>query len=110
VPVIEALMRDPDERVRAFAALAITGVTDQPMDVSPTFLGLLDDADPNGRGTAAYSLGQIGPAARPAVPKLKELLADTAITRVGNRLTVGQVAGNSLRRLDPAATETAERP
>lgn len=44
----------------------------------PILLKLLDDQEPRVRGDAAESLGQFGPAAKEAVPKLKDLLADKA--------------------------------
>ena len=110
LPVIEALMGDPDERVRVIATDAMRELSDGPVEISPTLLGLLDDHSPTVRAAAARTVGSFGRKARLAVPKLLELLRDKGTTALGGRPEVGMEAAEALRQIDPDAWKAAGRP
>lgn len=74
----------------------------------PALINALDDKNPQVRGLAAEALGDIGPAAAPAVPALMARLADQgkyAISCgcVGMEPTVAESVTTSLGKIGPAA-------
>jgi hypothetical protein len=74
-----ALLRscaDPNPRIRAAAADALTGIHAEAALAVPTLLRMLGDKDTNVRGIAAMELGRFGPAAKSAVPALQNARND----------------------------------
>ena len=93
--LFEAL-RDPAEAVRWGAARALFASSVSPDDI-PRLVGVLASDDTYVRGFAAFALGELGPAAAPAVPALVAALArDDGYDRGG--------AGAALARVGPAAS------
>ena len=88
VPALARGVRSSDPRLRRQALLALAALgggwwfTDRSppkVDIRaalPALIGALADSDPKIRGSAAATIGDIGPLAAPAVPKLMALLAD----------------------------------
>jgi HEAT repeat protein len=77
LPAMMAALADPDETYRSDAAVAIANFGSDAAPAVPNLVKLLQ-AGSNGPGTmyaAAYALGRIGPAAKPALEKLRELTA-----------------------------------
>lgn len=86
---LAGLKGDNDAKAAALAELAAGGPKSAPVVSEITVL--LKDSDPVLRRLAAYALGQIGPAAKSAVPDLKRLLEDrdsNAVTAAVNALRV----------------------
>jgi HEAT repeats len=78
-------------------------------EAAPLLTTLLADPSPLVRFYAAQSLGELGGAARPAVPALRSLTDDRAA--IGTGLTVARAATEALRKIDPdAPKEAADRP
>ena len=90
--LFEAL-RDASEAVRASAAQALVRVGPAAGDV-PALAGALDNPDGYVAAFAAWSLGNLGAAAEPAVPDLVRLLA---------RDDTNAVVAAALARVGPAA-------
>lgn len=90
---LAALGGDADAKVAALAEIAKLGA-DAASAVNQ-IIPLLKDADPVVRRTAAYTLGNIGPAAKAAVPELK------AMMQTGDRDQLTAVV-NALRAIEPA--------
>lgn len=74
VPEITTLLTDADPLVRSEAAVALASVGPEAAAAVPALEKLLgDDAPAEARYVAAFALGRIGAAAKPAVPRLLEL-------------------------------------
>ena len=69
--------KDPDAHVRAWAAQAVGGLAAPAVSAVPALIELLK-GDEGSRNSACLALGQIGPAARTALPALQAALADTS--------------------------------
>jgi hypothetical protein len=108
LPVLLALLSDPDRRVRNWAIGGIESLGPDAVLALPDLSRRLGDSDPEARYDAAYLLGRIGAPSRPALPALCELLRDQA--RHGNGETVAEAAAEALRQIDPIAWEAAGRP
>ncbi|MBX3747023.1 MAG: HEAT repeat domain-containing protein [Verrucomicrobiae bacterium] len=87
------LSGDADTKISALAEIAKMGA--EAASAVPRIVPLLDDEDPIVRRTAAYTLGTIGPDAKAAVPKLREMM------RTNDRDQATAVA-NALRAIEPA--------
>ena len=85
---------DSETKIMALSEIATRG--SEGAKAVNDMIQLLRDEDPVVRRTAAYALGTIGPAAKAAVPTLKEMLQTTD----KDQLTA---AGNALQAIDPAA-------
>ena len=94
-PALLAVLDDPRADVRAVAALALARMELSPGAV-PSLVHSLGSRDDYVRGFAAWSLGNLGPAAQDAVPALVQALGvdDTA-----------SVAAAALARIGPAAAQ-----
>ena len=77
LPDMVKALADPDEAYRSDAAVAIASFGADAADAVPELNTLVESttAAPGTRYAAAYALGRIGPAARPALGKLRELAA-----------------------------------
>jgi HEAT repeat protein len=102
--ILEGIARDPDARMRIFAADILAGTGDH--DRAPLLISLLDDADENVRDAAIVALGRLG--APEAVARL-ESFAGTAAPwiRFSAIDALGRIPGpearEALERLLPAA-------
>ncbi len=74
VPPLVATLSDPNPRVRAEAARALSRIGSAAQAAVPQLIEQLQDPDRDVRQAAARALGQIGPAAAPAVPALITLI------------------------------------
>ena len=74
----------------------------------PLLIELLRDSDPVVRRYAADCLGDLGPAAAPAVPALLRALGDEE--QGGMVITVGGAAAYALQKIDPEAAARAGVP
>jgi hypothetical protein len=101
LPVLLQLMKNPDARVRGWAALAVFWMKKEREKGVPALIAMLDDPDEYVRCQVLSVLQRLGPAARPAVPRLLELRGDPS---KASRLANGYVpyyAGTALRAIDP---------
>ena len=95
VPALFEALGDDSETVRHAAARALARLGPRDLDVS-LLASALDSEDAYVRGFAAWSLGNLGPSAREAVPKLIEALQHDDTERV---------VATALARIGPAAAE-----
>jgi HEAT repeat protein len=72
--LLQKALRDPDGGVRLEAAMALYKIDRHAEKILPMLIKALQDADEVRRWIAADCLGEIGPAAREAVPALHALL------------------------------------
>lgn len=93
---LSALSGDADAKVNALAEISKLGAG--AASAVPQIIPLLKDEDDVVRRTAAFTLGAIGPAAKAAVPDLKEMLKTTD----RDQLTA---VGNALQAIDPKSVE-----
>ncbi|MDB6109075.1 MAG: repeat-containing protein [Pedosphaera sp.] len=78
VPVLIGSLQTGDSTARGSIILALSSLgKNQPALVVPALMKGLEDLDPRIRFSAAIALGRFKADARPAVPKLMELLQDT---------------------------------
>jgi HEAT repeat protein len=109
LPVLLALAGDSDARVQWCAAACLLHFEGKGVEPAvPSLMRMLDSPDPNVRYAAAWTLGSAGAAARPAVPRLRELLSDT--TYVDLRTRVADAATEALLGIDPDSVPPAMRP
>jgi HEAT repeat protein len=99
VPVLLAAVRDPHNRGRGEALVALARIGAGGEEVVATLRKVLEDtesAGPGGaerRSLAADALGALGPAARPALPALEKALVDEdALVRVSATGALARVA------------------
>jgi HEAT repeat protein len=100
-PAVQALFKalgDPSEAVRAAAARALTKVGLEGDDV-PRLVAALGSRDTYVVAFAAWSLGNLGPAAQAAVPDLARALA---------RDDTNAVVAGALARIGPAAASAVD--
>jgi HEAT repeat protein/lysophospholipase L1-like esterase len=93
VPALFVALRDPSEAVRAAAARALTAIGPAAEDL-PSLVASLGSRDTYVVAFAAWSLGNLGPAAEVAVPDLARALA---------RDDTNAVVAGALARIGPAA-------
>lgn len=90
---VAALKGNADAKATALAELAEGGRNSS--SAAPQVIPLLKDEDPVVRRLAAYALGQMGPAAKAALPDLTAALQD------GDRNVI-TAAVNAIRAIDPS--------
>jgi HEAT repeat protein len=108
-PTLVEVLRDPEARVRVRAAEALWQIAQDPAGVAllPAVLGGEDGVL---RRDAARCLGQMGPAARPAVPALVEALRDADdVTRVLVAEVLGRIGPGAAAAV-PALAEALREP
>jgi hypothetical protein len=76
LPALVAAFGDSDPDVRAWAAQAVGGIGANAADAVHSLTELLKNGDEGSRNSACIALGQIGPAAKAALPALRAALAD----------------------------------
>jgi HEAT repeat protein len=89
------MLKDPDEKVRTSAVLALRGVKPSAAAV-PALVGALDDESVGVRTEAARALAAVGPPAEPAVPKLITLLKTDAAARSPAAEALGSIRESKL--------------
>lgn len=100
---IEPMLRDPNDRVRVNAAIALSKMGDQ--TVMPTLTAMTKEATKWLRSSAAFALGEIGD--REGVPSLIALLDDREDVVYRNALeALGKIA--DIRSLFPILQERAK--
>ena len=108
-PTLVEVLRDPEARVRVRAAEALWQVAQDPTGVA-LLAAVLGDEDGVLRRDAARFLGQMGPAARPAVPALVEALRDADdATRVPVAEVLGRIGPGAAAAV-PALAEALREP
>lgn len=95
LPDLRALVADPGSCIALEAASALWAIERDPA-VLPVLLAHLDSDSPHTRRSAAEALGELGPAAAAAAPRLRELLADPAVwMRVDAAVALWRVSGDA---------------
>jgi hypothetical protein len=94
VPLLVALLRDPDVETVVPSALATIG---DRRAIAP-LIDLLDDDDPSMRVLAIYALEDLR--AREALPRLRALLGDERQSTFGNHVTVADAARAAIRAIE----------
>lgn len=93
LPDLRALVADPGSCIALEAAAALWAI-ERNSAVLPVLLAHLDSESPHTRRSAAEALGELGPAAAAAAPRLRELLADPAVwMRVDAAVALWRVTG-----------------
>jgi HEAT repeat protein len=101
VPVLLQILKGHDAATRSTAATVLGEIKSDPDVVIPALIGCLGDADLEAE--AADALGDFGPLAKAAVPKLLPLLHGDKEAR--------HAANHALRKIDPiAAAKAGVRP
>lgn len=78
-PSLLQLLKDPDPKIRYYAAKELGNFGAQAGEVVPALIEALKDQDKGVRGRAAYSLAEIGPDAKPAIPALEGAVKDPEV-------------------------------
>lgn len=74
LPTLIELLRSPNETLMSYSASIIGEMKENAVPVVPTLIGMLRDRETKRALAAARALGQIGPAAKEALPALREVL------------------------------------
>jgi HEAT repeat protein len=96
-----AFAQDPSvlaDQLKSGNGEAASALARQGAKAVPALIGILKDGDPRARSQAAWALGEIGPAAKEAVPELARAL-DQPADGVG----VASQAAQALGKIGPAA-------
>jgi HEAT repeat protein len=119
VPVIANAL---DSDIREWAADALCKMGPHAKSAVPTLIKLLCDVEPESRVMAARILTEIGPDAKDAVPALIDALQDGrearkqsgsgfqfggGFGRPSHDIPVSKIAGEALKKIDPAAAKKA---
>jgi HEAT repeat protein len=75
-PSLLQQLKDPDPKIRYYAARELGHFGAQATEVVPALIDALKDQDKDVRMRAAYSLAEIGPDAKPAIPALEGAAKD----------------------------------
>jgi HEAT repeat protein len=104
VATLTAAIRDPDAAVRVSAAARLASASPPHTDTAVLVLAdALRDGNPDVRLDAAHSLGEIGPLAKAALPRLMDALKD-------EKPFVRRAAARALRKIDREAARQAGLP
>ena len=87
-------------QTRNAAAYEIAGMGPAAVSAVPALIAALDDPDPSVRFPVTVALGEIGPGAKAAVPKLQQMLAE----EINDEIAAS--AKRALRRIEPSAVPT----
>jgi HEAT repeat protein len=87
----------PAPQNRNAAAYEISGMGPAAAPAVPALIAALDDPDPTVRFPVTVALGEIGPAAKAAVPRLKKMMNEEMNDEVA------AAAKRALRRIQPTA-------
>ena len=101
LPVLIAMADDPNPRVRRWAVLCMTNDSGPAV---PVLTRLLNDSEIQVRYFAMVELGQIGEAARSAIPNLRALVGDPSVVfpseETAEEITIGRAAADALRKIE----------
>lgn len=95
IPALREALKDPNPRTRAFA---VTAAADLGPESLPLIQEIMDIAEKDAaeRYSAVYTLGEMGPAAEPAMPLLVKYLDDENETvRIRAREAAKKIAGST---------------
>ena len=87
-------------QTRNAAAYEISGMGPDAAPAVPALIRALDDPEPTVRFPVLVALGEIGPAAKAAVPKLKQMMDEEINDEIA------AAAKRALRRIQPEAVKT----
>jgi RNA polymerase sigma factor (sigma-70 family) len=110
IPALEGALQDQCGLVRIEVARALWKIS-QHKETVPALCAALKDEDASTRYRAAEVLAEMGPAAKRAVPALVEALKDNGVAEFGDKSgasearSVSQMAGQALKRIDPATAK-----
>jgi HEAT repeat protein len=94
VPILVNLLRDQD--VKYVVPWALGEIGDQ--DANAPLIDALNDGDPSFRVYVIHALETLG--AREALPKLRELLSDPGLSRLGDPVSVSATAKAAIAKLE----------
>jgi HEAT repeat protein len=94
IPILVKLIRDED--VRFIVPWALGEIGDK--DADGPLIDALNDSDPSFRVYVIHALEKLG--AREALPKLRELLGDQEMSRLGDRVSVSATAKAAIAKLE----------
>ncbi len=94
VPILVQLLRDED--VKFIVPWALGEIGDQ--RANAPLIDVLNDHDPSFRVYAIHALEKLG--AREALPKLRELLRDQEMSRLGDRVSVSATAQAAIAKFE----------
>jgi len=94
VPILVQLLRDED--VKFIVPWALGEIGDK--DADAPLIDALNDNDPSFRVYVIHALEKLG--AREALPKLRELLPDQEMSRLGDRVSVSATAKAAIAKLE----------
>jgi HEAT repeat protein len=94
VPILVQLLRDED--VKFIVPWALSEIGDKEAD--GPLIDALNDSDPSFRVYVIQALEKLG--AREALPKLRELLSDREMSRLGNPVSVSATAKAAIAKLE----------
>jgi HEAT repeat protein len=94
IPILVKLLRDEDLRFIVPWALAEIG----DKDANAPLIDALNDSDPSFRVYVIHALEKLG--AREALPKLRELLGDQEMSRLGDPISVSATAKAAIAKLE----------
>ena len=75
IPALLVCTHDQDQDIRYFAVETLVRVMRTPAEILATLIQCLDDSFADVQGAAVRGLGTIGPPAKAAVPKLRDMLS-----------------------------------
>jgi HEAT repeat protein len=109
VPALTALLTDSDDGMREAAATALWKI-----EQNPSVVPVLAESLENAREYQAalrlmLTLGQIGPAAKAAVPVIRKKIEDPGVPFVPTHVDFAQAALDALAKIDPAAAQDARK-
>jgi HEAT repeat protein len=104
IPDLLQGLKDPDGQVRIAAAAAVWKVAKRSTEILPVLLKALQE-DESGSFPVCQTLGEIGPAARAAVPRLIELLRDEGSRHYVVTALAGIAQGDEAERLSRTLIE-----
>jgi HEAT repeat protein len=100
VPALIKCLKDPDNKLKQNAAVALREIAQEPDVVVPALMANLNDPDLKVRSITAIALSGFGEKAKAAVPTILKLLEENK----DDELTAGGLY-NALAKIDPEAAE-----
>ncbi len=102
IPSLLHSLKDQESLVRHASADALGSIKMRPEIVVPALIGALDDTDVPTQLSAVLTLGEFGPLAKDAVPKLIKLIEASSIIDARS-MYVSERAWEALKKIDPDA-------
>jgi HEAT repeat protein len=109
LPELTRLLGDPDDETREAAATALWKIGQDPHTI-PVLVELLENArDYQACSRILKLLGEMGPAAKSAVPVIRKKIEDPGVSFAPATVDLVQIALDSLAKVDPAAAAEARK-